>query len=41
MEKYNEIQVTKKKTDLNIQQMTNHPPSPGNKTEKEKKTRDA
>ena len=24
--KYNEIQLTKKKMDLNIQKMTNHPP---------------
>ena len=27
MEKYNEIQLTKNKMDLNIQKMTNHPPS--------------
>ena len=26
--KYNEIQLTKNKMDLNIQKMTNHPPSP-------------
>ena len=25
---YNEIQLTKNKMDLNIQKMTNHPPSP-------------
>ena len=32
-EKYNEIQLTKNKMDLNIRKMTNHPPSPvkGNK----------
>ena len=29
MEKYNEIQLTKSKMDLNIQKITNHPPSPG------------
>ena len=28
--KYNEIQLTKNKIDLNIRKMTNHPPSPGN-----------
>ena len=28
MEKYNEIQLTKNKMDLNIPKMTNHPPSP-------------
>ena len=28
--KYNEIQLTKNKMDLNIRKMTNHPPSPGN-----------
>ena len=28
MEKYNEIQLTKNKMDLNNQKMTNHPPSP-------------
>ena len=27
--KYNKIQLTKNKMDLNIQKMTNHPPSPG------------
>ena len=27
--KYNEIQLTKNKMDLNNQKMTNHPPSPG------------
>ena len=27
--KYNEIQLTKNKMDLNIRKMTNHPPSPG------------
>ena len=27
--KYNEIQLTKSKMDLNIRKMTNHPPSPG------------
>ena len=27
-EKYNEIQLTKHKMDLNIRKMTNHPPSP-------------
>ena len=27
--KYNEIQMTKNKMDLNIRKMTNHPPSPG------------
>ena len=26
--KYNEIQLTKSKMDLNIRKMTNHPPSP-------------
>ena len=26
--KYNEIQMTKNKMDLNIRKMTNHPPSP-------------
>ena len=26
--KYNEIQLTKHKMDLNIRKMTNHPPSP-------------
>ena len=26
--KHNEIQLTKNKTDLNNQKMTNHPPSP-------------
>ena len=30
--KYNEIQSTKNKMDLNIQKMTNHPPSPGQNT---------
>ena len=28
--KYNEIQLTKNKMDLNIRKMTKHPPSPGN-----------
>ena len=28
--KYNEIQLTKNKMDLNIRKMTNHPPSPDN-----------
>ena len=28
--KYNEIQLTKNKMDLNIQKITNHPPSPKN-----------
>ena len=28
MKKYNEIQLTKNKMDLNIRKMTNHPPSP-------------
>ena len=28
MEKYNKIQLTKNKMDLNNQKMTNHPPSP-------------
>ena len=28
--KYNKIQLTKNKMDLNIQKMTNHPPSPHN-----------
>ena len=28
MEKYNEIQLTKNKMDLNIRKMTNHPPYP-------------
>ena len=28
MEKYNEIQLTKNKMDLNIRKITNHPPSP-------------
>ena len=28
--KYNEIQLTKSKMDLNIRKMTNHPPSPCN-----------
>ena len=28
MEKYNKIQLTKNKIDLNIRKMTNHPPSP-------------
>ena len=27
--KYNEIQLTKNKMDLNIRKITNHPPSPG------------
>ena len=27
-EKYNEIQLTKSKMDLNIRKITNHPPSP-------------
>ena len=27
--KYNEIQLTKNKMELNIRKMTNHPPSPG------------
>ena len=27
--KYNKIQLTKNKMDLNIRKMTNHPPSPG------------
>ena len=27
--KHNEIQLTKNKMDLNIREMTNHPPSPG------------
>ena len=27
--KYNEIQLTKSKMDLNIRKMTNHPPYPG------------
>ena len=30
--KYNEIQLTKNKMDLNIRKMTNHPPAPGNTT---------
>ena len=30
--KYNEIQLTKNKMDLNIRKMTNHPPSPTDKT---------
>ena len=29
--KYNEIQLTKNKMDLNIRKMTNHPPSHENK----------
>ena len=29
--KYNEIQLTKNKMDLNIRKMTNHPPSPGHR----------
>ena len=29
--KYNEIQLTKNKMDLNIRKITNHPPSPGSK----------
>ena len=28
LKKYNEIQLTKNKMDLNIRKMTNHPPSP-------------
>ena len=28
--KYNEIQLTKNKMELNIRKMTNHPPSSGN-----------
>ena len=28
--KYNEIQLTKNKMDLNNRKMTNHPPSPAN-----------
>ena len=28
--KYNEIELTKNKMDLNIRKMTNHPPSTGN-----------
>ena len=28
LKKYNEIQLTKNKMDLNNQKMTNHPPSP-------------
>ena len=31
MKKYNEIQLTKNKMDLNIRKMTNHPPSPQSK----------
>ena len=30
--KYNQIQLTKNKMDLNIRKMTNHPPSPGSKS---------
>ena len=33
--KYNEIQLTKSKLDLNIRKMTNHPPSPQIETLKE------
>ena len=33
--KYNEIQLTKSKMDLNIRKMTNHPPTPGIKTNKQ------
>ena len=29
--KYNEIQLTKNKMDLNIRKMTNHPPSPASR----------
>ena len=29
--KYNEIQLTKTKMEINIRKITNHPPSPGNK----------
>ena len=32
LKKYNEIQLTKNKMDLNTRKMTNHPPSPGNPT---------
>ena len=32
--KYNEIQLTKNKMDLNNRKMTNHPPSPDNKHHK-------
>ena len=32
MEKYNEIQLTKNKMDLNNRKMTNHPPSPEDKS---------
>ena len=35
--KYNEIQLTKNKMDLNIRKMTNHPPSP--ETDEEGKKR--
>ena len=28
LKKYNEIQLTKNKMDLNIRKITNHPPSP-------------
>ena len=28
LKKYNEIQLTKNKMELNIRKMTNHPPSP-------------
>ena len=28
LKKYNEIQLTKNKMNLNIRKMTNHPPSP-------------
>ena len=31
--KYNEIQLTKNKMDLNIRKMTNHPPSPGRRVQ--------
>ena len=29
LKKYNEIQLTKNKMDLNIRKIINHPPSPG------------
>ena len=34
--KYNEVQLTKNKMDLNIWKMTNHPPSPGYFVKKKK-----
>ena len=39
--KYNEIQLTKNKMDLNIRKMTNHPPSLDQKKQRNKRIEQA